>query len=78
MIHSSISYGNKGPLVVFEKDWLIELGYKKKIINGDVYCMYICLNIKAFALELWQTLRHQFIFVEDNASIYLIKAICLA
>ena len=49
MIYGSISYGNKGPLVVFEKDWLIELGYKRKTINGDVYRIYICPNIKAFA-----------------------------
>jgi transposase len=27
MIHGSISHGNKGPLVVFEKDWAAELGY---------------------------------------------------
>ncbi|KAF2176141.1 hypothetical protein K469DRAFT_646195 [Zopfia rhizophila CBS 207.26] len=56
MIHGSISHGNKGPLVVFEKDWSTELGYKKKTINGDVYRTYICPNIKAFAWELWQTL----------------------
>jgi hypothetical protein len=78
MIYSSISYGNKGPLVVFEKDWSIELGYKKKIINGDVYRTYICPNIKAFVWELWQTLRYQPILVEDNALIYLVKVTRLA
>ena len=41
MIHGSISYGEKGPLVVFENDWSIELGYKKKTINGDVYRTYM-------------------------------------
>lgn len=58
MIYGSISHGNKGPLVVFEKDWLIELGYKRKIINGDIYRTYICPNIKNFAWELWQTLQY--------------------
>jgi len=49
MIDSSIFYGNKGSLFVFEKDWSIELGYKKKTINGNIYYTYICPNIKAFA-----------------------------
>ena len=48
IIYSSISYRNKGALVVFKKDYLIKLGYKRKIINGDVYRIYICPNIKAF------------------------------
>ena len=74
MIHGSISHGNKGPLVVFEKDWSIELGYKKKTINADVYRTYICPNIKSFAWELWQTLKYQPILVEDNASIHSAKA----
>ena len=56
IIYSSISHGNKGPLVVFEKDWLTKLGYTKKTINGAVYRIYICPNIKAFAWELWQIL----------------------
>ncbi|KAF2186436.1 hypothetical protein K469DRAFT_775012 [Zopfia rhizophila CBS 207.26] len=56
IIYSNISYGNRGPLVVFEKDWSTKLGYKKKTINRDVYRTYICPNIKAFAWELWQTL----------------------
>jgi len=49
IIYSSISYGNKGPLVIFKKDWLIKLGYKRKIINSDVYWIYIYPNIKKFA-----------------------------
>ena len=56
IIYSSISYRNKGPLVIFKKDQLIKLRYKKKIINSNVYYMYICPNIKAFAQELQQTL----------------------
>ena len=71
MIYSSISYRNKRPLVIFKKDQSIKLRYKKKIINSDVYCTYICFNIKAFAQELWQTLRHQPILIEDNTLIHL-------
>ena len=78
MIYGSISHGNKGPLIVFEKDWSTELGYTKKTINSDVYCIYICPNIKAFAWELWQTLQYQPILVEDNASIYSAKVTRLA
>ena len=74
IIYSSISYRNKGPLVIFKKDQLIKLRYKKKTINGDVYCIYICPNIKAFAQELWQILQHQPILVEDNTSIHSAKA----
>jgi hypothetical protein len=74
MIHGIISHRYKGPLVVFEKDWSIELGYTKKTINADVYRTYICPNIKAFAWDIWQTLQYQPVLVEDNASIYSAKA----
>ena len=53
IIHGSISYGNKGPLVVFEKDWLIELGYKKTI-NGDVYLGWFWINLIAISLGIPQ------------------------
>jgi len=44
MIYGSISHGNKGPLVVFKKDWLIKLGYKKKTINGvRIYALILRL-----------------------------------
>ena len=78
MIHSSIFHENKGPLVVFEKDWLIELGYKKRTINDNIYQTYICPNIKTFAWELWQTLQHQPILVEDNTPVHSAKTTRLA
>jgi len=59
--------------------WLVaELKFVTNQTNYSTDRTYICPNIKAFAWELWQTLRYQPILVEDNALIHSAKATRLA